>query len=313
MSTQPAPIYASFDPATFVRGGLVNDVDVEIKSIKAIKWDYEGRLPDKVLGIEAEVVVLGTEGADGTPDVEVLHWSAGSLKDWVPSEDGYHFSPAGGPGSKSGLNDNSNFTKVLIPDLLHHGFPLTKIQSGDLRVFLGLGFHLLRVAPPKREGLKATEKKEGERQGDGLVYSCSKIHWLPGESARRDKYLKALGKSSTATKHDAPPAGQTAGAPPPSAAPPASAPAPSTAAPSEPAAVGSADTEALSALTKLLNGSTRIDSFTSPENKRALFRSMNHLTSAVRNEAVVKLASREWLESQNYMLDDSGTLEAMPT
>ena len=51
--TTTAPVGVSFRPSEMVRGGLLNDVDVEIMAAATCIWDYNGGGPDTL------AVVLG--------------------------------------------------------------------------------------------------------------------------------------------------------------------------------------------------------------------------------------------------------------
>src|SRR3990167_6088446 len=130
---------AGLKPSEFVEGGgVVSDVDVGLKEVAFVLWDYNGRAPVRNPAIMAKMVE-----DEGTEHVQ--YWSAGQSKDWMPSEDGKKLVAVG---SGSGLNSGSN-AGILLTSIVNAGFPEDKIGD-DITVFQGMRCHVIRVPAPKR-------------------------------------------------------------------------------------------------------------------------------------------------------------------
>lgn len=149
----------SWDPETFVTGGLLDDVDVTFKNVRVEMFDYEGKSdPAPALGAD---LVTGAEGEGEKPIRQ--HWSIGSAENWAPSPDGMEIIPIG---KDTAPRKASNFF-FLVQSLKQAGVPGAVIQSGRADALEGLKAHVRRVDGPKRSNLPSG----GQRRGaDGKIY-----------------------------------------------------------------------------------------------------------------------------------------------
>lgn len=217
---------ALFAPDAMVQAGLADDIDGRIVSIRYVPWDYNGNLDHFVLGVAVEI-----EPDEG--DVFTQTYSAGDLKNWVPSQDGEE--PAGGDldewqklgegsldleddekaadgdyagpfaiqvGRQAGLPNSSNFAFFAraLADAKFNGWA----DDGDLRALEGLYAHWNRVPPPTRRGLQG----EGEKKASDVLV-VTEILEMPGEgkkgSAKKSKPAskgKAKSKAKEADEGD---------------------------------------------------------------------------------------------------------------
>ena len=173
----------SFNPDTFTKGGLIQDVDVEIIGGSCTLEPPEGYTQRDRIFVELELKVLDT-------DEEVTqHWSAGKNTDFSPSTDEDTMVPTG---SRSALNDNSNWS-LFCSNLVNCQFPKERLD-GKVSSLFGTQIHVVRIPAPEREGLPG--KKDTERKQYILV--PNKLIKLPGEKT------KARKKTTTAAAAAAP-------------------------------------------------------------------------------------------------------------
>lgn len=184
-------IGVSINPETFVQGGLIDDVDAILSSVRFTKFNYEGK-SDEVLALKVNFT---------TPDGEAheQYYSAGDLKRFQPSDDGARAIPVGGA---SALVVSSNASQFLI-SIVNAGFPKNKL-SDDVSVFDGTGVHLRRIAQAERKGL--SKPKDGEERQKTILV-VEKILFQPGE-----KPTFVVG-SGTGISKGAPAANKSVGAP----------------------------------------------------------------------------------------------------
>lgn len=173
---------ASLRPDTWTAGGLLDDVDVVLDSLEFCEWDYQGTIPQPVFAL---AVTMKPE--DGGDDY-TQYYSAGDLKNWVPSKDR---KKAIQVGSTSGLNANCN-AALFLTSLYNSGFPEEK-ASDSVDVFEGCRVHVNRVAQPKRAGLV---RQQGTREATILLVTS--LLSLPGEKARKKGSGKAKGQPRAA-------------------------------------------------------------------------------------------------------------------
>jgi hypothetical protein len=167
----------SFNPDTFVKGGLIQDVDVEIIGGRCTLEPPEGYSQRDRVFVELELKVLDT-------DEEVTqYWSAGKNTDFVPSSDGDELVPTG---SRGALNDNSNWS-IFCQNLANCQFPKDRLETGKLSALVGTQLHVVRIPAPERAGL-AGPKGEGDRKQTILV--PNKLIRLPGEKKARGRGAK---------------------------------------------------------------------------------------------------------------------------
>lgn len=147
-------------------GGLVDDIDVTIKECKFVSYDYNGKATEAALA-------LGITLVDDDGNEYDQYFSAGSLKDFVPSKDGKQALPVG---TKTSMNDGSNFAIFLL-SMVNAGFPEDKIES-DISVFENTYLHIKRIPQPKRSGIADTNTSGREK----TVITAEKIHTLPWDN-----------------------------------------------------------------------------------------------------------------------------------
>ena len=183
--------YVSINPDTFVQGGLIDDVDAILTSVRFTEFDYEGK-SDKVLALKV---------AFTTPDGEAheQYYSAGDLKRFRPTDDGKHIVPVAGA---TCLVVSSNASQFLT-SVANAGFPKNKMDR-DISVLDGTGVHLRRIAQAERKGLA---KKEGDDKQKTILV-VEKILFQPGE-----KPTFVVGTGTSVAKGAPSGAGKSVGAP----------------------------------------------------------------------------------------------------
>lgn len=177
----------SLNPAAFVAGGgLLDNADVIIKSARFAPWDYNGAIQTPVL---AAAITYQNREDDS---VTIQYYSAGDMKNFVPSEDGRQAIPVG---KAEGLNESSNFYAFLT-SLVNSGFPVDKITN-DISVFDGLECHVDRVPQPKRKGMAAAA--DNSNKTILIVSKITKYPWDSAASSAPAAAPKAVGKVTPAT------------------------------------------------------------------------------------------------------------------
>jgi len=157
-------------------GGLVDDVDVTIKESKFVAWDYQGK--------QDPVLALGITFTDDDGTEYDAYFSAGNLKDFVPSKDGKQILPVG---TKTALNDGSNFA-FFLTSAINAGFPEDQIEN-DITILTNMYCHVKRVPQPKRSGIADTNTSGREK----TILTVEKIHALPWDN----KGKKVAGKPAS--------------------------------------------------------------------------------------------------------------------
>ena len=178
---------AKFAPSSMGEGGgLLDDVDVTFKECRVCTWDYNGTVPAPVPAIRVAMQL-----SDGGETAE-QYWSAGSGKDWMPSDDGKKLVAIG---KATALVRSSN-AGILMESIINSGYPEDKI-SDDISALEGMEVHMMRVPAPKRGGLAKSTRADG-REFEATVLTVSKIHKLPWEK----KAAKGKGKDPEAINGD---------------------------------------------------------------------------------------------------------------
>jgi hypothetical protein len=286
---QPTVVFTSFDPADAVRGGLISDVDVQIKELV---WtleappDYHSREPNYFLkGYLALIEDLNV--------VEEVWWSAGGKKGHTPCDDagtpakeGYRLT--GGP-----MIQGSN-AYFFMDSLKKCGIDAApgshRMASGTLKQLLDVEMHVIRKVI-QREGLQNAPKEDG-RTAPGVVL-CQKIIRVPGE-----KRVERAGRAKPAAAAHAAAAAAPAAARKPDKAP---------AAPASPNPIHPAlDAEELAGivLADLMGGATDglLVSDVKVQANRTLF-SAHKLSLADRAKVIETMLDPVWLETQGVLLE----------
>ena len=185
----------SLNPDTFTKGGLVQDVDVEIIGGSYTLEPPEGYTQRDRVFVELELKVL-----DDNSEV-TQYWSAGKNTDFSPSTDGLELVPTG---SKASLNDNSNFS-IFIQNLANCQFPKSALTD-KLNCLFGTQIHVVRIPAPEREGLPG----KGAEAKKSYILVPNKLIKLPGEKAKARGAAKR-GTTATAAATTAAPAEPDAG------------------------------------------------------------------------------------------------------
>jgi hypothetical protein len=182
----------SMNPATFVQGGLIDDVDVEILDARFCYYDY-GKGGEQFL-------MLGVQMKDADGKTHDQYYSAGDKEFFEPSVEGVGgdgMDRKGGwlipKGNKSAMGVSTN-AGLFLASLVKEGFPVDRMEQLSItEALVGSVLHVLRQAQPKRKGLiKTGAGATGDSQRDPDILLCSKVISLPGQAK------VALGKSSGA-------------------------------------------------------------------------------------------------------------------
>ncbi len=178
----------SLNPADFVRGGLANDIDVEVVRARYDIFDYGGTVQG-----DASRFSLRLELRDlKTGEEFVEHLTAGKPSDFVPSkEDGGKTMVS--VSGKQQLNRDSNLFLFLqsIADLK---IDMSPLADGDASRFDGFKFHLVRKPAPKRTGLSITRKNPEQEATYVAVQSVIYVPWL--EKSKKEEPKPSAGNEA---------------------------------------------------------------------------------------------------------------------
>jgi hypothetical protein len=144
------------NPDTFVAGGLISDVDVEI--IEAL---YTRETPDGYTArdrkggdpIFLRLTLKNLEDGVETPQ----YWSAGGDEAWVPSEDGSYLVSTG----KENFGLKTKAAHLFQSMVANGGMPKGKLdENGGVALLVGSKVHVVQV--PYDSGV-SQERQEGQR------------------------------------------------------------------------------------------------------------------------------------------------------
>lgn len=179
-------------------GGLLGageGIDVEWKAVRAVMWDYRGKMSTKSPAVHIAMVTLDGE------EVEE-YWSAGDAKIWTPSADGKSFRTET---SHTGISADAK-AGILFGSLVNAGFDEQVLLDGEglLDVMDGVRCHMFRVAAPKRPGLAARPSKRADgREYEETILVVDKLL----EDAEKPSKTKAPAKKGKGAGKDAQAAG----------------------------------------------------------------------------------------------------------
>lgn len=187
----------NLNPTTYVQGGLLSDVDVELKEIRWTTYDFNGAAEKASLCARCIFTTL-----DGDGEEHEQYLSAGSLDRFIPDDDtdGKKLKQVG---TAEKMTKGTNW-HLFIQSIVDKGGDLTPLQE-DISILDGSKFHVVRVPAPKRTG--GNIQRRTEREPEVLV--VDKVISLPW-----DKKAGAKGKATASAK----PAAQTKQAAAPAAA-----------------------------------------------------------------------------------------------
>lgn len=205
---------ASLLPDEMVAGGLADDFDGVVREARYAPFDYMGAIDEDVLSIQLKIERLDVDAsADEDERFITQNWSAGDLKNFVPSidgatkvadasttdEEGNIITRTGQGyfairvGSRTALNNTTN-AAMLMRSVLDVGFPREKF-SPDIRFMEGIKGHWNRMPSDKKGGQfknDTPEQKERASKRDVLV-----ITRLDGVEAVAKAGATASGKAKT--------------------------------------------------------------------------------------------------------------------
>jgi len=182
----------SMDPEDFIRGGLLNDVDVEVTAATFCTWDYGRSDIEPVLALRLELKEMESgETVD-------QYWSAGAANQFViideNGEGGVSEGPQFGSVTKEGVNDSANVSHLFV-SLKELGFKREKLVQFNCADIIGLQGHVVRNQAPKRQGLK-DQPQEGDREKTILVFS--RIIKFPWDKSKKKTTAKKAAAKKTA-------------------------------------------------------------------------------------------------------------------
>jgi len=201
MAAVKQPALAGLGLDDYVQGGLIDDVDVEIVSLRAVMYDYGGDLTDKVLAVCAMLKELKSG------EISDCHYSAGT--GFVPSADGTGFVPVEESG-RTALTRGTNWH--IFHKSLHEngGLPANKLREpGGLSLLDGAVIHIKRVPEPERSGLGVRPtKREGQTRTIPICFGPA-LRW-PWEAKGKKPAAAVAGRPAAAAAPAATPAADTA-------------------------------------------------------------------------------------------------------
>ena len=191
----PEEKLVSLAPSDMVKGGLLDDVDVEVLHAQVKVWDYDPLdLGKGTLGIETLALRLDMKELDGGEESFQM-WSIGDVGQFAPYDteerDGVGIKIIG---DRSALVETSNFG-CLSASLVENGFPEDKLRAGRVDILDGLQMHVIRQAAPKRRGLESA--KDGR---ESTILLCQDIIKMPWDRGRKGRGKKAAGKKTAASQ-----------------------------------------------------------------------------------------------------------------
>lgn len=218
---KPAPVEESLvvgmNEEEFVAGGLATDFDGEVTEARTVIWNYDNGNGPKMakiydadgneIGEEAVLTLavrVAIERADGEAAV-VNFWSAGDPTNFAPSMDGKTPSPVDETGcsegiyfikvgSKSGLNNNTNYAQALqaLADAESQAPHLKRARTPDIRFLEGLFGHWERIPQKKRAGVVKPEAEGKARFGAPEVLVCTQVKAKPATAPAAKAGPKAV-------------------------------------------------------------------------------------------------------------------------
>lgn len=165
MSEQKA---VSLRPGDAQEGGFLDDVDVTIKSLRAVHWDYKGKA-DPCAAIEA--TFLTDEGKE-----RIEYYRVGKPDKLVPNAENTKFLPVSGTG---GIMKKSKGW-YFVTSLINAGFPEDKVTD-DLSVFNNTRVHVNITALPE----KMTDDAGKDKENKAIL--VTKVVTLPWEQKSGSK------------------------------------------------------------------------------------------------------------------------------
>ena len=176
----------SLNPADYVRGGLIQDIDVAVTRARWTEWDFNGTITPPSLA-----ACLEFEPLDGG-EVHEEYLSAGKLDFFAPNQEN-----DGKTLVSQGKDHMTQGTKwhLFIQSMADNGADLTVLNAGDISVIEGAKVHIVRKPAPPRPGMAKRDKEE-------MMLVVDKVISLPwdkkGAGARRTTAAKPGAASAKA-------------------------------------------------------------------------------------------------------------------
>lgn len=191
--------YVSNEIEDFQGGGLYPGGTGKVVECCYILWDYDRKYP-----LDSQLAVLlkfqPTDGSNEGKE-ELIHWSAGSAKDFQPSPDGGHLIATS---ARTAQSESSNWAHVLKALRDNCGLPKGKLSTdAGLHVLEGSELTLARIEQKEREGLPQNAPAEGQQQSNRkrtiLCPTRAKFSWENRGGASRTATIAAAPASTNAT------------------------------------------------------------------------------------------------------------------
>jgi hypothetical protein len=202
----------SLDPDTWVEGGLPSNFVARVAKARYLPHRFRDSDPHKLF-VRFHLDVLDPDEAGGKDEI-IQFYSAGDLKSFQPSQDGYepvdiengedgseevegvYAFPVGSrkEGSKS-----TNFADFIL-NAIKAGLPKSLLVDGDISKLEGLVARFERVPQMERKG--STMEKDPTSKSDGKILAITEIVELPGAGGSKKGSGgsgKAAGGGSSAT------------------------------------------------------------------------------------------------------------------
>ena len=182
--------YASLKPSDMTEGGgLLNDLNLKWTNVGFVLWNYNGKAPTNSPALKVTLV-------DEDGDESEQYWSAGDVKNWVPSPDGKRLQSVSSV-EKQNISTNMG---ILVKSLVDSGFDQDLIVD-DVSIFEGLVAHMIQVPAPKRGGTMARAPRADGRTFEATILVVDSIVTMPGEkrAARRGATGVRIPAASTKT------------------------------------------------------------------------------------------------------------------
>jgi len=175
----------SLNPSSFVSGGLLNDVDVEVVEARYSLFDYQGTVDP----VNARTTLrLKMRTLDGQQDA-TEHLTLGQTQDFIPNEadGGLTLRSLSG---KSGLSKKSKLF-FFLQSLVEAGFDASHLDSGRADCLEGVRFHFVRKPMPDLSGLEITRRGKNPDQQVEYIHVTKYL----GEAAKAKAKPKAAAEA----------------------------------------------------------------------------------------------------------------------
>ncbi len=184
--------FMSLAPEDMVKGGLLNDVDVEIIHAQIKVWDYDPLdMGNGTMGIETLVLRLDLKELE-SGDESFQMWSIGDVGQFAPVDEGDREGAGiGMTGDRTAFVQTSNFG-IFMASLVDCGVQQPKLKSGRVDVLEGIKMHVIRTAAPKRRGLAGSDKDDRDK----TILICSAIISVPWDKKGKKASKRAAPKKA---------------------------------------------------------------------------------------------------------------------